>query len=83
MKQLSLVISLGMLLNTSAYAAEKGVQLAAFDHSSLNASAKCIRCHNRDQPDDDRHRKTQENCSTCHNTESWKPASVDSAAFTK
>jgi len=78
MKQLLLVTSLGMLLSTSTYAADKAVQLAAFDHSRLNASAKCIRCHNRDQPDDDRHHQTQANCSTCHNTRSWKPASVDS-----
>jgi hypothetical protein len=78
MKQLLLLICLGMLLSTSAYAAEKSVQLAAFDHGRLNASSKCIKCHNRDQPDDDRHRQTQANCSTCHNTQSWKPASVDS-----
>ena len=78
MKQILLAAIMGMLLNSAAYATEKPVQLAAFDHSRLTASSNCIRCHRRDQPDDDRHRQTQANCSTCHNTGSWKPATLGS-----
>ena len=78
MKQMLLVASVGMLLNSAAFAAEKNAQLAAFDHGRLTAASKCIRCHSRDQPDDDRHRQTQANCSACHNTGSWKPATLGS-----
>jgi hypothetical protein len=83
MKPLLLAVSIGAIFNTSAYAVEKAVQLAAFDHGRLTTTSKCIRCHSRDQPDDDQHRRTQENCSTCHNTQSWKPTAFDSEAGKK
>ncbi|NTU57722.1 MAG: hypothetical protein HGB00_02210 [Chlorobiaceae bacterium] len=78
MKLLLLLATTLILINTRADAASKNVQLASFDHGRLNASSSCIRCHNRDQPDDDRHRQAQANCSKCHTTESWKPATIDS-----
>ncbi|MEI6847695.1 MAG: hypothetical protein WCK32_06620 [Chlorobiaceae bacterium] len=75
MKQFLLMISLGWMFNSAvaAYAAENTVQLAVFDHNRLSPSAQCIRCHERDQPDDNLHRKSQANCSACHNTRQWKP----------
>ncbi|NTW52185.1 MAG: hypothetical protein HGB22_06320 [Chlorobiaceae bacterium] len=78
MKQLLLVVSIGALLYTTSFGAGKSPQLASFDHSRLTASSNCIRCHSRDQPDDDRHRRTQANCSTCHSTDSWSPATTES-----
>jgi hypothetical protein len=84
MKPLLLLVSMEALFNTSAYAVDKAVQMAVFDHSRLTASSKCIRCHSRDQPYDDRHRQTQANCLTCHNTDSWKPAKNEKQSdFTK
>ncbi len=73
MKHLLFLIAMGWLVNTQVYAAESTVQLAAIDHSRLSASAQCIRCHKRDQPDDNLHRRTQANCSTCHTTRQWTP----------
>ncbi|MFZ4802483.1 MAG: hypothetical protein ACOYLR_11050 [Chlorobium sp.] len=73
MKQFLLIISLGCMFSSVVYAAEQTVLLAAFDHSRLKASAQCIRCHKRDQPDDNLHRQSQANCSVCHTTRQWIP----------
>lgn len=76
-------MSMGVFDTTAAYAIGRPVQLAAFDHGSLTASATCRKCHSRDQPDDDRHRQTTANCSACHQTQRWTPARVDSSAVVK
>jgi hypothetical protein len=68
-----MTICLGTLFNAAANAAPNTVLLAVFDHSRLTAATQCIRCHQSNQPDDDRHRQTRENCSTCHFTDRWKP----------
>jgi hypothetical protein len=77
MKRLLLMVTAGLVFGSAAYAGTGAVQIASFNHSGLSPSAQCIRCHKRDQPDDDRHRQTQANCSTCHNTDSWKPATIE------
>ncbi|MEI7694912.1 MAG: hypothetical protein WCI64_04595 [Chlorobium sp.] len=73
MKRL-LFITIAMLFSSAANAAKTTEQHASFDHRRLNASSQCIRCHKRDQPDDNLHRQTQANCSVCHTTSQWKPA---------
>lgn len=68
-----LFITLAVLFTHAASAATPGEQHASFDHSKLAPSAQCIRCHRRDQPDDNLHRKSQANCSSCHSVTKWKP----------
>ncbi|MEI8186348.1 MAG: cytochrome c3 family protein [Chlorobiaceae bacterium] len=72
MNRLLLVIIV-VLFSPAANAATSQEQHASFNHSSLSTSAQCIRCHKRDIPDDNLHRKSQANCSTCHTTRQWKP----------
>lgn len=72
MKRL-LLIAVTVLNSPAANAATSTEQSAGFDHSRLSASAQCIRCHKRDQPENDLHRQSQANCSTCHTTGQWKP----------
>ena len=66
-------ITIAVLFSPAANAATTTEQHASFDHSRLNPSAQCIRCHQRDQPDDNVHRQSLANCSTCHTTKQWKP----------
>ena len=68
-----LLIAVTVLYSPAANAATSPEEHASFDHSRLNASVQCIRCHKRDQPEDDLHRQSQANCSTCHTTGQWKP----------
>ena len=68
-----LFITIAVLFSPVITAATTIEQHASFDHSRLSASVQCIRCHQRDQPDDNRHRQSQANCSTCHDTKQWKP----------
>ena len=72
MKKL-LFITITVLFSTAVNAATPTEQHASFDHNRLSASAQCIRCHKNDQPDDNVHRQSQANCSTCHTTRKWKP----------
>ncbi|MEI6638327.1 MAG: hypothetical protein FDX02_02970 [Chlorobium sp.] len=67
-------ITIALLFGPAANAATTTEQHASFDHRRVSASSQCIRCHKREQPDDNLHRQTQANCSTCHTTSQWKPA---------
>ncbi len=69
-----LFITIAVLFSPAAKAATKTEQHVSFDHSRLNATSQCIRCHKRDQPDDNLHIQSKANCSTCHTTKQWKPA---------
>ncbi|MEI7789202.1 MAG: cytochrome c3 family protein [Chlorobiaceae bacterium] len=62
-----------VLFSPAAISAKTTEQHASFDHSRLSASAQCIRCHRRDQPDDKLHGQSKANCSTCHTTRQWTP----------
>lgn len=55
----------------------------AFDHALLKADARanCRSCHV--PPNDALHRGTLPNCSTCHQTAHWKPATFDHDHFFK
>ncbi|NMW20825.1 MAG: hypothetical protein HKK67_04195 [Chlorobiaceae bacterium] len=72
MKRLLFII-LAVLFTPAANAATTAEQHASFDHRKLSASAQCIRCHIRDQPDNNLHIQSKTNCSTCHTTKQWKP----------
>ncbi|TLU54488.1 MAG: hypothetical protein FDX18_11255, partial [Chlorobium sp.] len=54
-----------------------------FDHSKLTAASakQCISCHKTAQPNDELHRLSKANCSTCHNTTKWKPATFDHSKY--
>ncbi|NTW69024.1 MAG: hypothetical protein HGB23_04155 [Chlorobiaceae bacterium] len=67
-------IAIAVLFTSAKTSATTSEQYAGFDHSRLNASAQCLRCHSRDQPDDTLHRQTKAGCSSCHSTSQWKPA---------
>ena len=66
-------ITIAVLFSPVANAATTTEQHASFDHSRLSPSAQCIRCHKREQPDDNLHRESKANCSSCHDTKQWKP----------
>ncbi|NMW19801.1 MAG: hypothetical protein HKK66_12445 [Chlorobiaceae bacterium] len=72
MKRL-LLITLALLFSPASITAKTTEQHASFDHSRLSTSAQCIRCHERDQPDDKLHSQSKGNCSICHTTKEWKP----------
>ena len=48
-----------------------------FNHSYLdeNTRGKCNSCHKK--PNDELHKTFEENCSKCHTSNKWKPASLD------
>ncbi|MEI7708712.1 MAG: hypothetical protein WCI90_10630 [Chlorobium sp.] len=76
MKRL-LFITIAVLFNPAAIAAKTTEQHASFDHTRLNATTQCIRCHKRDQPDDNLHIQSKANCYTCHTTRHWKPTTTE------
>ncbi len=55
-----------------------------FVHEQLSASMKrsCITCHRERQPQDALHRSSRENCSACHTTKRWKPATFNHESLT-
>ena len=50
-----------------------------FKHASLTSALRkdCIACHNDQKPVDNLHRYATGNCSECHTTKKWKPATFD------
>lgn len=66
--------------HTDRLAPAKGT-LARFDHSMLRASqaADCKGCHTA--PETRVHRGVTAQCSQCHGTKAWKPATLDHARY--
>lgn len=53
--------------------------LRTFRHESIvpGISAACITCHDGQRPKDNSHASFGTNCSACHNTRNWKPATFN------
>ncbi|TLU57747.1 MAG: hypothetical protein FDX18_06935, partial [Chlorobium sp.] len=70
------------------HADHKGVDAAKavkpFMHSALSHSLQkeCITCHKNQKPEDAVHRYAKGNCSDCHSSKNWKPATFDHATLT-
>ena len=58
--------------------------LKPFKHSSLSIvkQKECITCHRNKKPQDVLHRYATGNCSECHGTNQWKPATFNHSKLT-
>ena len=58
--------------------------LKSFKHTSLSIlkQKECITCHRNKKPQDALHRYAAGNCSECHGTNQWKPATFNHSKLT-
>ncbi len=61
----------------------KNFAIKKFSHQIIGTSTreKCSACHDYQKPADDLHSLVKDECSKCHNTESWKGAKFDHASL--
>lgn len=70
-----------MACHTDHAGADARRALHAFSHELIepHTRSQCASCHRK--PDDGLHRGVRENCSACHSTTAWKPATFDHARY--
>jgi len=72
-----------MECHTDHKGADASKAFKTFRHASLTTALrnKCITCHKDQIPENPLHRHAKGNCSECHTTKKWKPATFDHKQF--